>query len=231
MGLFQRIVQGVTTLIVMPLLLHALGPARFGIWGAAASLAWLTSLLDIGSGSALVTLVARSSAADNHERTRQHIAGALTFGCGLAALMLLLALGAMLAGISMGTNGPYLVAVIGLALNVPLNAANNVWMALQKGYVAASWELVQTVLTFIGLVAAAEKTSNLLVYVGAVYASLLLSNVGSLVHLLLKEKDLRPDREAFSIAAARAIAGEGMLYFLLGISGGLSFFLDNVLAL
>ncbi len=231
MGLFQRVAQGASTLVLMPLLLHTLGAAQFGIWGAAASLAWLTTLLDIGTGAALVTLVARSSATENTEEARQHLAGALTFGCGLAMLMLLVALGAMLAGIPIGTSGPYLIAVIGLALNVPLNAANNVWMALQKGYVAASWELVQTVLTFVGLIAAAKTTNNLLVYVAAVYVGLVAGNLGSLVHLLLWHKELRPDRESLSIASARAIAGEGMLYFLLGISGGLSFFLDNILAL
>ena len=231
MGLFQRIAQGVSTLILMPMLLHALGPAQFGIWGAVASLAWLTTLLDIGTGAALVTLVARSSATENTEEVRRHLAGALTFGCGLAGLMLLLALAAMVVGISVGTGAPYLVAVVGLAFNVPLNAANNVWMALQKGYVAASWELVQTVVTFGGLIAAAEMSRNLLVYVAVVYFGLVFANLGSLVHLLLQHKELRPDRHAFSITSARAVTGQGMLYFLLGISGGLSFFLDNVLAL
>ena len=231
MGLFQRVAQAGSTLVLMPLLLRVLGPANFGIWGAAASLAWLTTLLDIGTGAALVTLVARSTASENHEEARRHLAGALTFGCGLALLMLVVALGAMLAGISEGIGGVYLIAVVGLALNVPLNAANNVWMALQEGYVAALWELVQTLLTLGGLIAAAGFSRNLLLYVAIVYAALVLSNLGSLVHLLIKHRELRPHSHSFSVSAAKSVAGEGVLYFLLGVTGGLSFFLDNILTL
>src|SRR5208282_620796 len=90
-GIFQRVVQVGSTLVLMPLLLRVLGPATFGVWGAAASLAWLSGLVDIGTGTALVTLVARSSALDGAEQARRHIAGALSIGSGLAGLMLLAA--------------------------------------------------------------------------------------------------------------------------------------------
>jgi hypothetical protein len=83
-GVFQRLVQVASTLIVMPLLLRALGPAKFGIWGAVASLAWLSGLVDIGTGTALVTLVARSSALERMDQARRHIASALGIGSGLA---------------------------------------------------------------------------------------------------------------------------------------------------
>ena len=49
-GIFQRLVQVGSTLVLMPLLLRVLGPATFGVWGAAASLAWLSGLVDIGTG-------------------------------------------------------------------------------------------------------------------------------------------------------------------------------------
>ena len=81
MGLFQRVAQAGSTLVLMPLLLRVLGPANFGIWGAAASLAWLTTLLDIGTGAALVTLVARSTASENHEEARRHLAGCTLQRC------------------------------------------------------------------------------------------------------------------------------------------------------
>jgi hypothetical protein len=61
-GLAQRGIQPITTLITLPSVLHALGVAEFGIWGAATSLAWLSGMLDLGLGSALVTLIPRSIA-------------------------------------------------------------------------------------------------------------------------------------------------------------------------
>jgi O-antigen/teichoic acid export membrane protein len=230
-GVFQRLVQVVATLIVMPLLIRVLGPAQFGVWGAAASLAWLTGLLDIGTGAALVTLVARSSAVDNAGEARRHIASALVIGSGLAILMLLTALVASIVGAPQGRAEPYLIAVVGLALNVPLNAANNVWMALQKGYVSGFWELVQTLLTVAGLVGAALFTKDVRVYVAVVYAGLVLSNLGSLVHLVVRHPELRPRALLVPLAAIREVAGSSIMYFLLGLTGGLSFVLDNVLAL
>jgi len=125
-GVFQRLVQVGSTLVLMPLLLRVLGPAQFGVWGAAASLAWLSGLVDIGTGTALVTLVARSSTIERAEQARRHIAGALSIGGGLAGLMLLAAFVASINGRVGGSAGPYFIAEMGLAVNLPLNASNNV---------------------------------------------------------------------------------------------------------
>ena len=230
-GGFQRLVQVGSTLVLMPLLLRVLGPAKFGVWGAAASLAWLSGLVDMGTGTALVTLVARSSAFDRAQQARRHIAGALGMGSGLAGLMLLATFVATIMATVQGSAGPYFIAAIGLALNLPLNAANNVWMALQKGYVSGFWELVQTLLTTAGLLAAAALTTDLRVFVAVVYLGLVLANLGSLIHLFWRHPELRPEGLLVSWSAMKEVAGQGVLYFLLALTGGLSFMLDNVLAL
>lgn len=235
-GVFQRLVQVGSTLVLIPLLLRALGPAKFGVWGAAASLAWLSGLVDIGTGTALVTLVARSSALDRGEHARRHVAGALSIGCGLAGLMLFAAFVASLLGLAIGGRwqigaGPYLIAAIGLAVNLPLNAGNNVWMALQKGYVSSFWELVQTLLTTAGLIGATVLTTDVRVYVIVVYMGLVLANLGSLVHLFVRHPELRPQGLWMTWPAIREVAGQGALYFVMALTGGLSFMLDNVLAL
>ena len=229
-GIFQRLVQVASTIIVMPLLLRTLGAAQFGVWGAAASLAWLSGLVDIGTGTALVTLVARSSAINRADLARRHVAGALSIGSGLATLMFLAALLASLGGARDGVS-PYLIAAIGLAVNMPLSAANNVWMALQKGYVASFWELVQTLLTTGGLIAAAVFTPNARICVAIVYLGLVLANLGSLVHLFWRHAELRPGQLWVSWAAMKEVAGQGVLYFVMTLTGALSFLLDNVLAL
>jgi O-antigen/teichoic acid export membrane protein len=235
-GIFQRLVQVGSTLVLIPLLLRMLGPAKFGVWGAAASLAWLSGLVDIGTGTALVTLVARSSALERAEQARRHIAGALSIGGGLTGVVLLAACVAAIFvpainGRAQGSAAPYLIAAIGLAINLPLNAGNNVWMALQKGYVSSFWELMQTLLTTAGLVAATVFTRDLRVYVAVVYLGLILANVGSLLHLFVSHPELRPAGLWMSWAAMKEVAGQGVLYFILAVTGGLSFMLDNVLAL
>ena len=231
-GVGQRMVQLASTLVLMPLLLRVLGPAKFGVWGAAASLAWLSSLVDIGTGTALVTLVARSSALDRAEQARRHIAGALSIGSGLATLLLLAAcVVASITGKAQGSAGAYFIAAIGLAINLPLNASNNVWMALQKGYVSSFWELIQTLLTTAGLIGATMLTRDVRVYVAVVYAGLVLANIGSLIHLFLRHPELRPEALWVSWPAMKEVGGQGVLYFTLALAGGLTFVLDNVLAL
>ncbi|MGA7566631.1 MAG: hypothetical protein WBW53_11290 [Terriglobales bacterium] len=231
-GVGQRMVQLASTLVLMPLLLRVLGPAKFGVWGAAASLAWLSSLVDIGTGTALVTLVARSSALDRAEQARRHIAGALSIGSGLATLLLLAAcVVASITGKAQGSAGPYFIAAIGLAINLPLNASNNVWMALQKGYVSSFWELIQTLLTTAGLIGATMLTRDVRVYVAVVYAGLVLANIGSLIHLFLRHPELRPEALWVSWPAMKEVGGQGVLYFTLALAGAFSYMLDNVLAL
>lgn len=230
-GLFQRLVQVASTVVLMPLLLRVLGPAQFGVWGAAASLAWFSGLVDIGVGTALVTLVARSIASGKDGEARTHIAGALSFGGTLAGVMLLaVGLASVLAG-RQGQAAPFLIAIVGLALNLPLNTASNVWMALQKGYVSGFWELVQTLLTLAGLIAAAGLTTDVRVYVAVVYGSLVLANLGSLFHLFVTHRELRPRGLSVPPHAIQYVVGQGVLYFVLNLAGGLSFSLDNVLAL
>ena len=230
-GLVHRAAQVGASLVLMPLLLRTLGPAQFGIWGAAASLAWLAGFLDVGTGAALVSLVARSMAANQVAEARRQIAGALGFSCAVAALISMAIFAAFVLHIPQLRSSPYLIAIIGLTVNIPLNVANNVWMALQKGYFAGCWELLQTLLTLIGLAAATIYTRDLRMYVGVVYLALVISNLGSLLHLLVRYPQLRPGRMIVSWAAARLAAGEGIMYFLLGLTGILTYGLDNVLAL
>jgi len=230
-GVFQRIAQVGSALVVIPLLLHVLGHAKFGVWGAITSLAWLSGMVDIGTGTALVTLVARSSGVKRFDQARRHVAAALGIGSGLAALALLaVAVVSLTSGVH-GRLGPYLIAVVGLALNLPLSSGNNLWMALQKGYVSSSWELIQTLLTTGGLIWASRFTADVRVYVAVVYIGLVLANVGSLIHLFLRHVELRPQAFSVSWDAMREVAGQGALYFVLALTGGLSYMLDNVLAL
>jgi len=230
-GVFQKLVQLASTVVLMPVMLHALGPARFGVWGAAASLAWLSGVMDIGTGSALVTLVARAVARGHGHEARRHVAGALTLGICISLPLLLLLTIAWACGAGRGDGAVYLIALVGLTINLPLHSASNVFMALQEGYYAGFWELVQTVLTTAGLLVAALSTQDVRVCVGVVYGGLVLSNLASLIHLFVLHAELRPERLPERVAAVREVFSSGVMFFLMGIAGSLSFMLDNVLAL
>jgi len=230
-GGVQRAVAVLCTLVVMPAVLHALGTAKFGIWGAATSLAWLASLVDIGTGYALVTLVARSMALGQVQQARREIGGALTLGTYLAAPLLLIVVLAWAGGAGRNEGAVYLIAAAALALNIPLHAASNIFMALQEGYYASLWEFIQTVLTSAGLLAATLVTHDVRIYVWVTFGGLMVSNIGCLVHLFLAHPELRPERLPQPLSAVREVASSGIMYCLMMVAGGLSYLLDNVLAL
>lgn len=230
-GVVQRIVQIAATLVTMPLVLAALGPGRFGIWGAVTSLAWLIAIVDLGVGSALVTMVARAIALGQGGEVRSYIASALAIGGTVAVLLLAAGSTVILMAAPRAETGPYLVAIAGLALNVPLSISGALWLALQKGHIASFWELAMTVLMTGGLVAAAAFSRDTGIYVAVVYGALVLANLGSLVQLFLRHPHLRPSVCGLRPAAMRRLAGSGSRYFLLTLSSGLSFLLDNVLTL
>ncbi len=199
--------------------------------GAATSLAWITGLVDIGTGSALVTMVAHSVALNDIDEARSRITKGLTLGTGLAGLILLLAFVAWLCGAMHGEASPYLIALIALTINIPLHSSNNIFMALQKGYISGFWDLVQTLLTTVALFVAFGLTKDVRMYVALVYGALVVANIGSIIHLFLLHPELRPRELPASLASLREIGESGMLFFVLGITGSLSFMLDNVLAL
>jgi O-antigen/teichoic acid export membrane protein len=231
LGITQRLIQVGCTLILMPMLLHALGTTEFGVWGAAALLAWLVPLADFGSGSALVTLVARAVTLKRVHQAKQEIAAALTLG-GALALALLAMIGSAWGLHNWGSTGTvYLIALAGLSLNLPLNSANNIWMALQEGYYASAWELMQTMLTTVALLAATLFTRDVRLYVALVYGGMVVSNLGSLTHLWMRHPELRPEQLLERWPAMRELAVSGLMFFLMGLAGSLTFMLDNVLAL
>jgi len=227
-GVTQRLAQMAGTLVTMPLVLGALGEAGFGLWGAAASIAWLAGLADFGIGSAVLGLMAHAVGTDDQDDARRAVGSALTLACGLA--IVLGAVGAAAVVLAVPAPRPWLIAVLGLAINVPLSLGNQLWMGVQRGWVAAWWELAQTVLTVGMLFAASRSTASVLPYVVAVYAGLVLANLGSLVHFLLAHPALRPHRLA-PVAATSMILERGLRFFALGFAGAAAFLFDNLIAL
>lgn len=230
-GFVQRIAQIATTVVTLPLVLHALGVYGFGIWGAATSLAWLSGILDFGLGSALITLIPRTIATGQNELTREHVAAALICGCILSVIVVIAGAALTVAGTQLRQSTPFLLAVVGLALNVPLSIAGNVWFGLQKGHVAGGWEIVQTLLTLCLLLTAAAFHGGVTAMVCAVYAALVLTNFASLAHLLVRHPEIRPRRSYPSMQSLQIVVGQSGWLFLFSVAVACSYMFDNLLTL
>jgi O-antigen/teichoic acid export membrane protein len=229
-GLFQRVVQVVATLIALPLVLRSLGVANFGIWGAATSLAWLTSILDLGLGSALITIIPRVIVSGKTD-TRLHVAAALFCGAFLSALVLSVGIPLVFVGTGGVETGPFLIACIGLALNIPLSVSSSIWFGIQKGYAASGWEIVQTILAVALLGVGAALHAGVVAMVCAIYGALVITNCASLAHIFFRHPDLRPTCTLPSGSAMRIVLEQGGMLFLMSVAVSATYVFDNVLTL
>ena len=210
-GIGVRLVQAVGSFLTVPIVLHALDQAGFGVWGAATSLAWLAAFADFGVGNALITLVARAVARGETEAARQDLAAALSFACLLALLLGAIGVGLVLLTAPGPLAAPYLIAVAGLAVNIPLSIANNLWWGLQRGHLASLWDTVQTLCMIALTYLAAFLHGHVLAFTGLVFGSILLSNGGSLCHVLLTHPELRPACWRHALAGIVRIGRSGSL--------------------
>lgn len=228
----QRVLQLAITFITIPLILHALGAAPFGIWGAVTSLSWLGGMLDLGLGAALITLVAQGMVTQNFTLVRDHMAAGIIGSAIIGAVLAVVgSLAVYFTVIDSSERIAFIIAIIGLGLNVPLSMANNVRIGLQKSYVAASWDIVQTILVLGGVLLATSAHEGVLVMVGVSYGGMILASALSTLHLWWTYPELRPQKRILSWDIWRPVLAKGGLLAGISIAVGLSYALDNVLTL
>lgn len=229
-GVAQRVAQLLSSLITLPIALHSLGLTGFGVWGAATSLAWLASLLTVGFGSALVTLIPLSLAEDATERSRAHVTAALFSGTVLAVILLLGGTAVILLTGAPVPQPPFLIAGLALILNIPLSISFELWLALQKGHIGALWATLQTLLSLGFIVLGASAGAGVTLMTAAIYLPLILANAGSLAHVLQAHPPLRPQRWP-QLQAMREVLARGGLFFIITAAATCATAFDNVLAL
>ncbi len=229
-GVAQRVAQLLSSLITLPVALHSLGLAGFGIWGAATSLAWLASLLTLGFGSALITLIPRGLAAGQTDQNRAYVTAALYGGAILAATLLLGGLAILRLTASPLPQTPFLIAAISLILNIPLSIGFELWMALQKGHMAALWATVQTLLSLLFIILGALSHAGVTFMVASIYGAMLLANACSLTHVLYVHQHLRPARRLNPLAM-RIVLSQGGLLYAVTIATSCATAFDNIMAL
>ena len=229
-GVLQRFAQLLSSLITLPLALHCLGVAGFGIWGAATSLAWLSGLLALGFGSALVTLIPRGLAAGHTMENRGYVTAALYGGATLSAVLLLAGLAVILLSGMKLPSGPFLVASVALTLNIPLSVGFELWLALHKGHIGAFWAAVQTLLGLLFVVIGALAGAGVTIMTLAIYGALIVANAGSMAHALYVHPHLRP-LPRLPAAALRTMLTQGSLLFAVTVAVACSTSFDNVMTL
>jgi len=227
-GVAQRFAQLGASLVILPVTLHTLGVAGFGVWGAATSLSWAAGMLDLGLGGALVTLL--PALRQSGEDARDYVTACLLSGTVIGLVLLASGGAGLLLWPGHAPSPPFLIAWVCLALNIPLGLAGSLWFGRQKGHVAGMWELAQTLLMLGFILAGAWAHAGPGVMTLCVFGAALLPNAGSLCHFLLTQEALRPRLRPNFTVLGRALRS-GAVLAAISIAAACAYVFDNVLTL
>lgn len=200
----SRVALGIVGLVTIPVLVHRLGTAAFGVYAVSISLTGLTSIFDLGLTAAFVTQLAAARRAGDLALVRRIVRTALTAFLCLGVLMA----GALSAGtpwlttsllhLSSPLLGSAQVALLltaaGLGLNLWLSALDAIPTALER------YDIVATRLSVLSLAAAVVSLGYAVTgggLVGLVAINVVASGVGvvafyPIAHRLLPNVGLVP---------------------------------------
>jgi O-antigen/teichoic acid export membrane protein len=230
-GVAQRLLQIAGTLIVMPMVLHAVGSEGFGVWAAAASFFWMTVVVDFGVGQALLTNVAQNVARGDIAEVRRQIGAALLVSLALGLIGTILAVTIIPRVASPRVADAYVIAAALLAINIPLSLTANVWTGLQRFHMTSAWETFQTIVTVGGLFALTRFSTDTRYYVAVTAGGLLVANVASTINLYSRYPELLPSLRVPSASRCLALMQRGAPFFILSVAATLAVNLDSVIAL
>jgi O-antigen/teichoic acid export membrane protein len=230
-GVAQRLLQIGGTLIVMPMVLHAVGSEGFGVWAAAASFFWMTVVVDFGVGQALLTNVAQNVARGDVAEIRRQIGAALLVSLVLAIAGTILAVTIIPRVASPQVADAYLIAAVLLSINIPLSLTANVWTGLQRFHMTSAWDTFQTIVTVGGLFLLTRFSTDTRYYVAVTAGGLLVANVASTINLYSRYPELLPALRLPSASRCLALMQRGAPFFILSVAATLAINLDSVIAL
>ena len=230
-GVAQRLLQIAGTLIVMPMVLHAVGSEGFGVWAAAASFFWMTVVVDFGVGQALLTNVAQNVARGDIAEIRRQIGAALLVSLVLGIVGTILAVTIIPRVAPPPVADAYLIAAVLLSINIPLSLTGNVWTGLQRFHMTSAWETFQTIVTVCGLFALTRFSTDTRYYVAVTAGGLLVANVASTINLYSRYPELLPSVRLPSASRCLALMQRAAPFFILSVAATLAINLDSVVAL
>lgn len=220
----------------VPFVLEALGPTQFGAWATVVSLVAFAGFADLGFGNGTMNLVAaahgRGATEEVHaiysEGRRSLLQVSMVLGAALFASLpfvpwhLLLGLPPALSGISRLSVAAVFIAVV---LAVPLNLATRVQLGLARGERAFRWQAAGQVLTLLVVIALSRANATLpALTAGAVIPQLVTSAANT--WQLQRDASMKLPRSASRPDIRHRIRKEGVMFFILQMSGALAFSAD-----
>ncbi|MHB8059239.1 MAG: MATE family efflux transporter [Gaiellaceae bacterium] len=241
-ALLARGVNLASFLLIVPLTVHYLGTERYGVWMTVLSIVGFLSLTNLGMGNALITLIARTDAADNEQDAGRYVSTALLLFGSISLVLGVIAIatypfipwGAVFnvsAG-SLSTDAARAaIAVIGVyVIGIPFSLVAQIRLGYQEGYINAWWDAAGSVFTLAAVAIAVAAGASLPVLVAAASAAPLIGSAANFALLVRKRPALRPRLRRAERRHAKTLLRSGSLFFFLQLALVIGFSTDNFVA-
>ena len=170
---FARIVSMGAPLVTVPLVLHDLGPERYGLWMAVTSITGMFVFADLGLGNGLLTAVSGAHGRDDYAEIRRCVSSAFFVLCVSAALMSLAffavqpfvpwqkVLKISSADMLNDCGTVLAITMAGFFASVPLGVVQRIQLGLQEGYQSNLWQCGASLLNLLLILTAVRLKASL----------------------------------------------------------------------
>lgn len=232
----------ITALISVPLTLKYLGMERYGLWVTISSIVAMLAFADFGIGNGLLNAVALTTGKGERDRMRQFVSSALFLLSGAAGLFAVLfaltyrwipwaGLFNVKSAVARSESGPAMIAfAVCFLLSLPLGIVQRIQIGSQEGFVNDIWLSAGSLFSLLALVIGVYFKWTLPFLILAVSGAPVVAMLLNCVSLFgWSRRWLMPRWSDFQWAAAKILARQGFLFFLLQIGFVVSMSSDNLI--
>ena len=229
-------------LLIVPLTIRYLGSVRYGVWMTALSIVGFLGLTNLGMGNALITLIARTDAADDERDAGRYVSTAVFLFAAISLILGVVAIATfpiipwgevfnVPAGSLSSDAGRVAAVVVGVYLvGIPIGLVAQIRLGYQEGYVTAWWDSAGSVLAVAAIAIAVAVGASLPVLVAAAAAAPLIGSIANFGLLVRKRPTLRPRLSSAERRHANVLLRSGSLFFFLQLALVIGFSTDNFVA-
>ncbi len=234
-SIISKVVNTSVQVLAMPIALHALGVARFGVYSTlAAAIGWL-GLSSMGIGPGLTRKIAEAAAIKDTNKENQLISSTFFMMMGIVLPIITIAFLLVWYGNPILIFGlkyrPYLheirdslsLLLILFAIRMLISIGEAAQMGYQEQYILNTWGALGNMLCLVSLFFITKYLPTVLGVILAVNGANTLARLLNYLILILKTRPyLRPRVRSFRKTALKGVIGTGIAFSLVQLAGILS---------
>ena len=225
---------------MVPLLLHHLGPERYGLWVTVTSFAAFLVVADLGLSQGIVSGISAAEAKHRRSTMQSLVSSAFYMLVLVAALLgaayaviypvvpwdeVLNATSPAVAQLA----GPAVAVLVAMTLvGIPFGLAVRVRQGFQESFIANLWMSIGSVVSLAAVVLAIALGASLPWLVFAFACGPLTASLLNCASLFRSRPWLVPRRRDATVAQGRQLLSVGLLFFIVQVAGVAAYQTDNI---